>query len=1296
MKKKRSLLNIFLIPILLIVLVQGAVPFLTLLLSGIRSGMENTVIGLDSHTVENRKVVLENDMIEQWSSINKESDGLTQSLEDVLSAEKIDVKQFLGNTEIQQKYLEKIFYEMVEVLQYNTTSGVFLVLGNENPVDEPGEYQGFWVRDSDPQTKTASHTDLQMEKGSKTLAHEMSISLDTPWKKNFQFEGNGKRSADDFFYQPYVTAQKYADTNIKMSNFGYWAKPFILEDHYMDNHKMITYSVPLVYDQTVYGILGVEIAVDYLSKYFPVQDLDSDLNAGFALAVDKGDGTYEGLAGDGALYDAALRSGNTFSLSEPTQGDLCQVEDATIGKQNIYAITKTLDLYSRNVPYEDTQWVLCGFVAEESIYGLVSDVYQRILGAILGSALAAVLLVYFLVQYVTKPVYRLVESVRGGVKGIHGFQDSGIEELDELHEVVETLTDTQMETEGQLLEEKERYRVAVESSQDVFFTYKCKEKLLEMVNSRGNDGIWDCFAHPEYLDRDIHPADKVRVLGAVQNSIGELDVDFRLRREGKEYQWVNLSGSTFQDENGEVNRIVGCLHNIHQHTLLVEAQKRKQQYDSITSFYRLSSGLEAVEKLYQKKPEGILVLLEIQRFSRINEQYGLIFGDIILEQFAGAITERFQKEGLGDGIYIRAGADQMLVWLMDGRLEAVQNAVSLLQDDFAGFTSEKYLELTFKCGITRTGSKLPFTDALEQAKVALTAARHGMRKTVVYGKLKEVGRELPSEIHFDEVASIERLKEMNLSSIALNLFDRDGEISVILDILALKLWEKYDLKNMVITSFNREYMVNSMFYRWRLDENGQNKEAILHCTEKKYQQFVENIETQQLQTLGENPYNKCMLEGFVEDQADLVFHMTDSGRYAGSIIFTGIQEGIFQKKEECKLLEEIGTIIQNRLNLQRHDLSARAKSDFLARMSHEIRTPMNGIIGMTEIALKEGQSEEERLNCLRKIKSSSGYLLGLLNDILDMSKIESGKMKLVEEKCDISAMADGMEPLLEAKISEKNLHFVRNIQLKNKWFLVDGLRLNQVLVNLLGNAVKYSKEGGTVWFSIQEKELKNDFSSLYFEVKDNGIGIAKDKQQLIFRQFEQADDSEIARKQGTGLGLAISNRIVHMMDSDIKLESEPEVGSCFSFTIKLKRVQGDLPELKEQLEPVDFTGKRVLVAEDNALNMEIISTILKDYGIQVDGAENGEIAVQCMEKSQPGYYDLIFMDIMMPKMDGLEAARRIRSLDREDCRKIPIYAMSANAFDEDVKRSLESGMNGHLSKPVNLAVLEKTLEQIWN
>lgn len=1292
MNRKKKLARIFMVPVLVIVLIQGILPFLVLRLSGTTKNLEKNIIQMDVHTVENRQVVLENDMIEQWRSVYLESDGLTHQLTTLLDRKEKGIDTFLCTPDLQKEYLRKVFPDMVDVLQHNTTSGLFLILANDNPVQEEAGYRGFFVRDSDPDTRISSNTDLLLEKGDKKLAQDLSVSLDSAWSTDFHFAGHGNRSADDFFYKPYVAATEYPETD--MVNIGYWAKPFILEDHYMDNHQMITYSVPLICDNTVYGVLGVEISVKYLSGYFSLKELDNTLNAGYALVIGHQDGEYECIFGKGSLYDAASGDNGMLKFKKQTENELYKVIDAQIGKQDIYAITKPLNLYSNNVPYEDTDWMLCGFVTEDSIYGPARGIYQKLIVAILFSALLAGVIVYITIRYITNPVYRLVESVRGGVLGIHNFRHSDILEVDELHEVVEKLTDAQRQTQEQLLEEKERYRLAVESSQDMFFTFRKKEQLLEIVNSNnGHDGIWDCKEHPEWIGTNtIHPEDRAYVCRRLEQGGNNIEIEFRMSPDGQDdYIWVLLSGSFIQDDNGEDSRIVGCLHNINQRKLLEEERKKKQFFDPVTSFYRMTYGIEQIRSRREKYAQGVMALTDISKFTKIDEQYGIIFGDMILQRLAYLLQLRCDKFGFKDAVAIRAGADQILLWIPDTTCAQVEKMMDSVQRDFAALTDPDRLALKLCCGITQMDPYLPVSDCIEEVKQALTIAKRRQKLSVVYQKLSGYEREISSEVVFEEVASLGRIRQMSLSSLTLNLFDKAGDITVILDVLALKIQAQYPLANVVISSFNHEYLVNTLFYRWQNTRHFRNWDGIIHCQENTVQSFLDSWQMQEILPVTEKVAEDPIVSMFVDGKDGLIFHMQDNAQYTGSILFMGIPAEILEEESERKLFYEISSIIQNRINLQRHDLSAQAKSDFLARMSHEIRTPMNGIMGMTEIALTKGQTDEKRIDCLEKIRSSSTYLLGLLNDILDMSKIESGKMKLVEDSCNLPHMLNGLKVLLESKIAEKDMTFVQDIDLKHSWFKCDELRLNQILVNLLGNAVKYSGQNGQIRLCVKETQKDNGSSALRFAVSDNGIGIPKEKQQLIFQSFEQADDSDSARRQGTGLGLAISSHLVHMMNSEICLESIPGEGSTFSFTVEFPWLGEKEQSVEQDTETVSFEGKRVLVVEDNLLNMEITHTILEGYGILVDEAYNGQEAVDRIRDTEPGIYDLILMDIMMPVMDGLEAARMIRRMAREDCKTIPIVAMSANAFEEDVRRSLESGMNGHLSKPVDIGRLKEML-----
>lgn len=376
--------------------------------------------------------------------------------------------------------------------------------------------------------------------------------------------------------------------------------------------------------------------------------------------------------------------------------------------------------------------------------------------------------------------------------------------------------------------------------------------------------------------------------------------------------------------------------------------------------------------------------------------------------------------------------------------------------------------------------------------------------------------------------------------------------------------------------------------------------------------------------------------------------------------------------------------------------SAQTKNDFLAKMSHDIRTPLNGIIGMNYIAsTKVPPGNSELSECLQKVDTSAQYLLGILNDILDMSKIESGKVGLASAPFSLFSLTDSIKTIILAQMEGKNILFHVEVLCEfDREYIGDELRIKQILVNLLSNAVKFTEEG-SITLEISIAALDNKRDMVNFTVRDTGKGMAGEFLESIFAPFTQEDSGIAARYGGSGLGLSIVKAYTELMDGNVTVTSEPGIGSQFYVSIPLERTeqlisQETLPTMDEG---VDYSGKRVLLCEDNNLNAEIAAAILKNFGLQVDWAENGKAGVELFRRSRPGGYAMIFMDIRMPEMDGYAATKVIRGMDREDAATVPICALSANAFYDDVAQSMASGMNEHLAKPLEVSLLAQTLQK---
>ena len=387
--------------------------------------------------------------------------------------------------------------------------------------------------------------------------------------------------------------------------------------------------------------------------------------------------------------------------------------------------------------------------------------------------------------------------------------------------------------------------------------------------------------------------------------------------------------------------------------------------------------------------------------------------------------------------------------------------------------------------------------------------------------------------------------------------------------------------------------------------------------------------------------------------------------------------------------------------LQTAENANKAKTDFLSNMSHDIRTPMNAIIGMTSLIRHDAGNKAKVIEYADKIDISSQHLLGIINDVLDMSKIEAGKTVFKYTDFSILDFITELNTIFHSQIDEKNqtLTIIKE-NIRHEWVNGDQVHLMQIFSNLVSNAVKYTQEGGKIQFLVEECETKSSVYAKYrFLVSDNGMGMSADFKDTIFDAFTRAESSMTNKIQGTGLGMAITKNLVEAMGGTIDVESELGQGSCFEVLIDLRIAEDRFVSSAEQAEKDEpagnvLKGMRFLCAEDNELNAEILMELLKIEGAECTICENGKRVLEAFEQSAPGDYDMILMDVQMPVMNGYEATKAIRRSSHELAKTIPIIAMTANAFSEDIQHSLAAGMNAHVSKTVEMKVLEKTIRSI--
>ena len=874
----------------------------------------------------------------------------------------------------------------------------------------------------------------------------------------------------------------------------------------------------------------------------------------------------------------------------------------------------------------------------------------------------------------------------------------------------------QLETD--LEHEKERYKIALDSSSDVIFEY-------DLVSD-------EYISYGSFVDSSVPKSKPIRTtsykrkllkgkicdkenISAYENFLAgntteSIEVREKYVDQGREkHIWVSMEGTPIY-EHGILVKVIGKKTNITE-----KKQKEKEalevvQRDRLTKLYTRNVGEKLIREYLEEKSEteiGSFLLIDLDNFQAINDTYGYTFGDAILEEVAEVIKAATRQ----NDISVRYGGDEFLILMKNteqGRTDVYGKRIyQKICNLYAG--EDENIKISCSVGMVSTEISQDYQTLFQCADSMLAYVKnHGKSDAVCYSLNSKAVLEMKGTMYMENVEDLavdevhSEKDNKDIVAFAFSILEQTKDIRSAINLLLGKIGRQISLNKISIIETDVNFLSNIVTYEWVAKREYHDSICKYNISEEELEHWKNCFDAEGLFVM-EDEWREQFTDAVKLEENEprkrnqLYSAIYEEGEFKGAVVFEHSDPLYVWPTDMKTKLKEVSKIISTHITKANADIASKAKTEFLSRMSHEIRTPMNAIVGMTSIAQSVVGDDKKVAECLDKISTSTQYLLSLINDILDMSRIESGSMSVCQEAFRLEKLVNEIVVLMSPQAESKNINLIVDSAYADMMLIGDELRLNQVLINIIGNALKFTPENGTITISVKQIMQEDDAATIRFSVKDTGIGINENNLERIFNAFEQAEANTARRFGGTGLGLAISSNLVKLMGGKIDVKSEEGKGSEFFFTLQFpiamnqekKEVEAEPLEEEEQIQ---FEGCRLLIVEDNDLNAEIAQTVLEMVGIVTERACDGQQAVDLFQQSEAGYYDAILMDIRMPVMDGLEATKSIRILGKEDSRTIPIIAMTANAFDEDMKKSIESGMNGHLSKPIDINKLYKVLQ----
>ncbi|MCL2604869.1 MAG: ATP-binding protein [Defluviitaleaceae bacterium] len=1221
--------------------------------SGTVNALNENAVDILAKNVQTRSDNLERNMVHYWSNINDLETEVIEIIRAYITSEGISVDELLGNHTREIELLHILSDSLLDAMRISTSTGIFIyLLKNEGLVEETQRLNGLYYRNHSPLTHI--HANIMFLRGHIDIARKHNIPTDSLWEEYFTFD---PRQEDIWrgFANPQIAAA--AMPGAPSRSISYWNGPHLFNPYpRVDANLQITYNRPVIFDGRTVAVIGTDMQMTHIDRQLPARDLDTFTESGYMLLRHdtreaNGDRPFTGevFRVVGGFMNRLMSDYQTLTFNTRNRDGMFNFTEIP----NVYGVYAPMRIYNLESPFLHESWIVAAVSTRQSLFEMTRNITNTILMSSVVAVILGGVLLFFAIKSVTMPIGSVIKQLKENKGDATIEKKTNAYEIDLLCDTINEMIEHKQEAEHKTREERQRYLLALESSTDTFVEYDIASDTLafyfftdtpqqtpESKTLHNFNAMADTFFHPEdsFAFFSLNNCE-VRINASYFDHIADAEP-----HDG--YYWFFIKSIAIHGHNNNREKIIGTAREITKAKIAELAAVESTKRDANTGFINKHYGLE---QLRRTQPPYTIAFIRIRNFSQMELTYGLIFGGIFITQFAHVLSGIVAD----NGFIIRTGNDEFLV-CFNLPPEGAQRRVGEIYEAFDRIYTGEEKEHAPRLFITFPGEidKMEFTK--DETPVSIT----------------------PND-------------KKNIANLALELYERTPHIGSATVMLLGLIGRLFGLDRAAVCAYDPNFGTSQVTYGWHKEGIAAYDGDIRKVPLGGFGTFTRMLEDDVCLYASENtPPGAistllCIPPG--EAVSIYAFAIMEQKIITGSVILMSADHTKTWTDNDKTLLHSVSKIISSYINVQKSRSASRAKSRFLSRVSHEIRTPMNAILGMTHIAKDAVTADDSArlIDCLSKIDVSANYLLSLINDVLEISRIESGKTLYIDKKpFSLTDFIHTVEAVIRFGIENKGITFDVVKDIKHDHVSGDDYRIKQVVINLLANAGKFTESGGTVTFTVKEEEANR----YRFSVKDTGVGIAPNKHKSIFNPFEQADTHTMGEQRGTGLGLSISRNIISAMDSTIELISELNRGSEFSFVLYLPAAEsnGNANTDVKTKDAKLFSGRRVLAVDDVEINLEIVSYMLESVGIRVETALSGRESIELFSANPFYYYDAILMDIQMPGMDGIAASREIRGMtDRPDAASIPIIALTANAFDEDLRKSVASGMNHHISKPIN-------------